>query len=434
MAYRRKQGTITRAATFKEEIYRKPGDDNEAKEDSSPPSLAAQAIRASAVHRDSSLSSAYGDSAFHRDLSSYNRARSKDSDPYENTSMSPESKSGFWGVLARKAKAILDDDDGDGTRNSETSGSTRLQIPDSGSQLHKTHPSSDSARRLENPRFRKGLDAITTSLNQIGDTFEKAFVEGKTIVENKTADIIQETRRLQIRRKGGSSETQNKISGAHTTWQPLQPAQPQIQTTQETQLKASRDVAMATAAKAKLLLRELKNIKADLAFTKARCSQLEEENKMLRDTRAKGDNPADDDMIRLQLETLLAEKARLAHENSVYARENRFLREIVEYHQLTMQDVVYIDEGIEEVTEVYPISGVSRMLSLSPPISPHSPPSDSPSANPHTLTDHLSEISPLASDSLGDDKDNTQQQEAAQKLDAVFPATKESQRDSSPSG
>ena len=58
--------------------------------------------------------------------------------------------------------------------------------------------------------------------------------------------------------------------------------------------------------------------------------------------------------IRLQLETLLGEKARLAHENSVYARENRFLREIVEYHQLTMQDVVYLDEGIEEVTEVYP--------------------------------------------------------------------------------
>ena len=60
--------------------------------------------------------------------------------------------------------------------------------------------------------------------------------------------------------------------------------------------------------------------------------------------------------IRLQLETLLAEKARLAHENSVYARENRFLREVVEYHQLTMQDVVYFDESNEEVTEVNPLN------------------------------------------------------------------------------
>lgn len=108
------------------------------------------------------------------------------------------------------------------------------------------------------------------------------------------------------------------------------------------------------SAKAKLLLRELKTVKADLAFAKERCAQLEDENKMLRENQDNGDNPEDDDLIRLQLETLLAEKARLAHENSVYARENRFLREIVEYHQLTMQDVIYVDEGIEEVTEVYP--------------------------------------------------------------------------------
>lgn len=90
----------------------------------------------------------------------------------------------------------------------------------------------------------------------------------------------------------------------------------------------------------------------------------------------------------------MAEKARLAHENSVYARENRFLREIVEYHQLTMQDVVYLDEGIEEVTEVYPMSGsgVSQVLSISPhsSLSPTSPSVDplSPSESP-TLTNHL---------------------------------------------
>lgn len=77
--------------------------------------------------------------------------------------------------------------------------------------------------------------------------------------------------------------------------------------------------------------------------------------------------------IRLQLETLLAEKARLAQENSVYARENRFLREIVEYHQLTMQDVIYLDERTEEVTEVYPIKvpSVTGLHSVSTaPLSP----------------------------------------------------------------
>ncbi|PKI38483.1 hypothetical protein CRG98_041120 [Punica granatum] len=120
---------------------------------------------------------------------------------------------------------------------------------------------------------------------------------------------------------------------------------------------------MAMAAKAKLLLRELKTVKADLAFAKERCAQLEEENKMLRENRGQLESPEDDDLIRLQLETLLAEKARLAHENSVYARENRFLREVVEYHQLTMQDVIYLDETSEEVSEVYPTNKVSLLSS-----------------------------------------------------------------------
>lgn len=92
----------------------------------------------------------------------------------------------------------------------------------------------------------------------------------------------------------------------------------------------------------------------------------------------------------------MAEKARLAHENSVFARENRFLREIVEYHQLTMQDVVYLDEGIEEVTEVYPIgAGVSKMISISPhsSTSPTSPSDDSPS--PSEIPTLMNESFPL---------------------------------------
>ncbi|KAF7143334.1 hypothetical protein RHSIM_Rhsim05G0233800 [Rhododendron simsii] len=377
MAYRRRQG-ITRASTFKEEIHHQPDHDNNNNDSSSNPSssssLAAQAIRASAAHRDSSsLSSAYAHSSFH---SSFHH-RSKDVSTNEYTSMqSLHETKGFWGVLAQKAKAILEEDNI--SQQFEEPIGVRTQMPDAaGGQFYEPYQSLESSRKVDNPRLRKGLDALTSSLNHIGDTIGNALEEGRSIVEHKTADIIQETRKLQIRRKGSSSDEQNQIHGAYNPWnQPsVQSSKPQMQTNQETQLKASRDVAMATAAKAKLLLRELKTVKADLAFAKERCSQLEEENRILREARDKGDYPADDDMIRLQLETLLAEKARLAHENSVYARENRFLREIVEYHQLTMQDVVYLDEGIEEVTEVYPIPAVSRMLSVSPtsPVSPRSP-------------------------------------------------------------
>lgn len=49
------------------------------------------------------------------------------------------------------------------------------------------------------------------------------------------------------------------------------------------------------AAKAKLVLRELKTVKADLAFAKQRCAQLEEENKFLREAKQKGSKTEEDD-------------------------------------------------------------------------------------------------------------------------------------------
>jgi cell shape-determining protein MreC len=61
---------------------------------------------------------------------------------------------------------------------------------------------------------------------------------------------------------------------------------------------------MATAAKAKLLLRELKTVKADLAFAKQRCSQLEEENKILRESCEKGSTADDDDLVMLSSTSL----------------------------------------------------------------------------------------------------------------------------------
>lgn len=357
----------------------------------SPASLAAKAIRASSAHRDSSLSSAYGyghssplsPSSSSSSSRSPNPTRSsppvslQDSKPYEYTSMKSmnESKHGFWGVLARKAKAILDEDTE--PQHFETPERKRSPMSAATPTMGKYENSNHSDERRQNtdgPALQKGLGAIASSLNYIGGTIGNALEEGLTIVESRTADIIQETRK-HMKKKPGGSEAQNQVPNRSNAWQQPQ-MQPQMQTDQGLQLKASRDVAMAMAAKAKLLLRELKTVKADLAFAKERCAQLEEENKILRENRERGSNPEDDDLIRLQLETLLAEKARLAHENSVYARENRFLREVVEYHQLTMQDVVYLDEGTEQVTEVYPILGTSgsNLNSISSAPTPQPPP------------------------------------------------------------
>lgn len=374
MAYRRRQygNSKSSPSIFDDEAFRNPNpiapsssssSSSEVVDASSSSSLAAKAIRASSARRDSSLSSLYG----HSNLSSPRSQQptptappsTKDSREYEYTSMKRlnESKNGFWGVLARKAKSIIEDDSS--TRQSETPGTTRSQIPgvtSRGKDQNLSHLEEGNLKR-DSPAIYKGLDAITSSLSHIGGTIGKSLEEGFTIVENRTSDIIQETRK-HIRKKPGNFVGQNQETNNSTTLQDpqLRNQMSPVQADQELQLKASRDVAMAMAAKAKLLLRELKTVKADLAFAKDRCAQLEEENKILRVNRERGDNQDDDDLIRLQLETLLAEKARLAHENSVYARENRFLREVVEYHQLTMQDVVYLDENNEEVSEVNPLN------------------------------------------------------------------------------
>ncbi|KAJ3703190.1 hypothetical protein LUZ61_006895 [Rhynchospora tenuis] len=321
MAYRRKQ-VMTRSATFVDDYrsYRDRTDMN----DSSTSSLAAQAIRASALHRDSSLSSAYADNAItaNSDRKS-NQQQVQADNSHEYTSIKSlnenEAKNGLWGVLARKAKTMLDEEN--------PQKDDELSQPVNSTQSRWSY---ERLKKQENPAFQKGSEA----LKDIGGKIKNALEGGLTMVENRTADIIQETKKLQIRRKG--SQNVDLFLG-----EPKSPAE------QENQLKASRDLANAMAAKAKLLLRELKTVKADLAFAKLRCSQLEEENKVLREGREKGKTSEDEDLIRLQLETLLAEKARLAHENSVYARENRFLREIVEFHQFNSDDVVSLQGDFE---------------------------------------------------------------------------------------
>nr|XP_043622851.1 uncharacterized protein LOC122594465 [Erigeron canadensis] len=356
-------------------------------ENNSSSSLAAKAIRASSAHRDSSLSSAYTESAISpRKFHSKPLHTKDDSTRNNNTSVknSDEPRRGFWGALARKARSIIDDDD-DVAQQYETPERRRQQMSDTEAkgQYSSQYQLPEDRRKADNPALQKGLNALTSSLNYIGGTIGNALEEGMTVVENRTADIIQETRKLHIKKKTGiPDETPNSNVGTSRQLSQMRThTQPQIQTDTEIQLKASRDVSMAMAAKAKVLLRELKTVKADLAFAKERCAQLEEENKILRENGGEeGDRPEDDDLIRLQLESLLAEKARLAQENSVYARENRFLREIVEYHQLTMQDVVYIDENREEVSEVYPINSLTTSTNLTIPTTPRN-------INPHVIGD-----------------------------------------------
>ncbi|CAN6348813.1 unnamed protein product [Urochloa humidicola] len=267
-----------------------------------------------------------------------------------------EPKLGLWQTLASKAMGILDEDalahkfedfKKERPRSNTSSSSGDQEAPQSRWSFENQWKAGGEAAARIRP------EALSASVNQLGGRIKNALEEGLTIVDNKTSSIIEETRKIQIRRKPTSSSSNMSNSAVHTVSTPNMSLHRAESATEETQLKASRDVANAMAAKAKLLLRELKSIKADLAFAKQRCAQLEEENKLLRETKQKGSKTEeDDDLIRVQLETLLAEKSRLAQENSTYARENRFLREIVDFHQFsTTQDVVSLDDGDMEDEE-----------------------------------------------------------------------------------
>ncbi|XP_016503793.2 uncharacterized protein LOC107821853 [Nicotiana tabacum] len=103
--------------------------------------------------------------------------------------------------------------------------------------------------------------------------------------------------------------------------------------------KKAKNLAVSMASKAATLARELKSIRSDLRFMQERSALLEEENRILRDGFDKGIPPEEDDLVRLQMEALLTEKSRLANENANLNRENQCLRHLVEYHQLTSQDL-----------------------------------------------------------------------------------------------
>ncbi|KAL1816928.1 hypothetical protein DCAR_0521340 [Daucus carota subsp. sativus] len=351
MAYRRKQG-ITRASTFKEDLNNPPlyrDTISNATTSSSPsPFVSPRAIR----------------SASRLGSSHHSRSSSLPGlGTYDFTSLkTTNDQDVLWGVLTRNARSFLDENnmsDQFGRRNQKP----YTPIYTTNDQFYHPHKPVESSRPMDNTALRKGLDALTS-------TTGNAVEERRSMVKNKTSDILPDTRKLQIRT--GTNQDKSSPAPGMALPEPPNSAKPRMQSNPQTQLKASRDVALATTAKAKLLLRELKTAKADLADAKQRCSQLEEENKILREAYGKDDHPADDEMIRVQLETLLSEKARLVHENSAFARENHHLREIVEYHQLTMQDLEYLDEEIDEVTESYPLPDVSRIFSV-PPSSNGSP-------------------------------------------------------------
>ncbi|KAH7280763.1 hypothetical protein KP509_36G013400 [Ceratopteris richardii] len=290
----------------------------------------------------------------------------------KSTFTEPKRHKNFWSGLTKRKSVILDEHPS--ILKSEVNQSDSLEK----SESQFTY----MVGRGEASVFQRRLIALTSFISSFGDAVGNVIEESFNVMEAKAADLISSKQTTEASYKNqphepdsNSYDEDRKFSSSfvHTEsfsrslWQGQTFIKPKKQSQnsesmiqkhsdfwhadKETQLRASCDIrwqgckalslflaVMAMAAKARSLLCDLKEAKSDLAVAKERCAQLEEEKRMILACLGSCLRPDEEELVRIQLETLLAEKAHLAQENACLARENQFLREILEYHILTMEN------------------------------------------------------------------------------------------------
>ncbi|KAI8522894.1 hypothetical protein RHMOL_Rhmol13G0032200 [Rhododendron molle] len=243
-------------------------------------------------------------------------------------SFSPSSDKRFWRALHSRIDTLLEN---------------RKPIP--------TQPSSgeiDGAKsmREDSLLLLRGFDSVGYSLSQLSQNLDNALQGARDLARPPTMTEIYQSAMERAKSKQEEENEEGKRGlkrkpEAQTSSDEEFDSQKENEKSpkEEGKLKKAKNLAISMAAKATSLARELKSIKLDLCFMQERCALLEEENTRLRDGFSEGIRPEEDDLVRLQLEALLAEKSRLANENANLTRENQCLHQIVEYHQLTSQDL-----------------------------------------------------------------------------------------------
>ncbi|XP_010430378.1 PREDICTED: FK506-binding protein 5-like [Camelina sativa] len=210
---------------------------------------------------------------------------------------------------------------------------------------------SERSKRFKNDSMLllKGFDSVSHTLSLLSSNLDNALQGVRELAKPPTlSEILHSNLQAdQIQRQQKEEEEEEEEESKGTKRKHESDVEEKDDSSNEEEkrpkdrkiMKRAKNIAISMAAKANSLARELKSIKSDLSFIQERCGLLEEENKRLRDGFVKGVRPEEDDLVRLQLEVLLTEKARLASENANLVRENQCLNQMVEYHQITSQDL-----------------------------------------------------------------------------------------------
>lgn len=275
-----------------------------------------------------------------------------------STVISPSSDSSFWSALRNRVDTLLEN---------------RKAI-DQSLPVVENEGKMDRAKRLKEDSLLllRGFDSVSYTLSQLSGNLDNALQGARElsrpptlsqIVRNTIEKAKEEDKVCNEGQEGEDEETEDGKRGMKRKECPDDEGDKGKENGQSPyrlgNFKKAKNIAITMAKKATSIARELKSVKSDLSFLQERCSLLEEENRRLRDGFAKGIRPEEDDLMRLQMEALLAEKSRLANENATLTRENQCLNQLVEYHQLTSQDLT---ESYE-----HEITGVCLDFSSVPP-------------------------------------------------------------------
>ncbi|KAF3436301.1 hypothetical protein FNV43_RR23393 [Rhamnella rubrinervis] len=260
---------------------------------------------------------------------------------------SPSSDKRFWSTLRSRIDKLLEDH------------CSKIPTMKCSPNLNPSSPTqsnageSKQAKRLKEDSLLliRGFDSIAHTLSQLSNNLDNALQGAHELAKPPTLTEIYHSSLKNSESKDDESGKQQiaeepnkvlkrKFDSSHCSEdQGEESKMENEQDLENGKLKRAKNLAVSMAAKATSLARELKLIKSDLCFMQERCALLDEENRRLRDGFVKGIRPEEDDLVRLQLEALLAEKSRLANENANLIRENQCLHQLVEYHQLTSQDL-----------------------------------------------------------------------------------------------
>ncbi|KAK9756139.1 hypothetical protein RND81_01G076300 [Saponaria officinalis] len=260
--------------------------------------------------------------------------------------ISPNSDKCFWSELHNRVEAVLE--------------IRKSQLPSSASTTTDGESSRVKQMKEDSMLLIRGFDSIASSLSQLTGNIDNALQGTKDLAKSSAITEIVLNASSNVKKSEGEqdreSENGDEIGedkkGVKRKLDECCPDdQVEIEKEKhqaEKNLKKVKNLAVSMASKAATLARELKSVKSDMCFLQERCALLEEENRRLRDGFGEGVRPDEDDLVRLQLEALLAEKSRLATENANLTRENQCLRQLVEYHQFATED---LSASYEQVIE-----------------------------------------------------------------------------------